>query len=49
MREAILGYIKAVEANIETYKQIKDPEERQRALDAAYGMKTDFERVLETL
>jgi len=49
MREAILNYIAACEANIANYMLIEDADERQRALDAAYGMKSDFEKLLKTL
>ena len=49
MREQIESFIRAVESNIARYMLIEDPEERQRALDAAYGMKADFEKVLEGL
>lgn len=49
MREAILNYIAACEKNIANYMLIEDAEERQRALDAAYGMKADFEAMLEDL
>jgi hypothetical protein len=49
MHEIILGYIKACEANIAQYLLIENTEERQRALDAAYGMKADFEKLLEDL
>jgi hypothetical protein len=49
MREAILGYIAACEQNIANYMLIEDADERQRALDAAYGMKADFEAMLEDL
>jgi hypothetical protein len=47
MKEALLSYIKACEANIANYMLIKDADERQRALDAAYGMKADFEKLLK--
>ena len=49
MREAIEGYIRAVEQNIAEYMLIEDPDDRQRALDAAYGMIEDFRRVLAEL
>ena len=49
MKEAILSYIAACEQNIAQYMLIEDDEERQRALDAAYGMKADFEKMLEEL
>lgn len=49
MREAIQNYIAACEANIAKYMLIEDADERQRALDAAYGMKADFEAMLEDL
>jgi uncharacterized protein YjgD (DUF1641 family) len=49
MKQAILDYIAACEQNIAQYMLIEDKEERQRALDAAYGMKADFEKMLENL
>jgi hypothetical protein len=49
MKEAIQNYIAACEANIAQYMLIEDQEERQRALDAAYGMKADFEKMLVEL
>ena len=49
MKEAIQSYIAACEQNIAQYMLIEDMEERQRALDAAYAMKADFERVLEIM
>jgi len=47
MREAILDFIAATEANIAEYELIEDAVERERALEAAYGMKADFEAMLE--
>jgi len=49
MKEAILSYITACEKNIAQYMLIEDADDRQRALDAAYGMKADFEKMLEEL
>lgn len=49
MIEQIKSYIAAVEANIEEYKQIENVDERERALKAAYGMKADFEDILENM
>ena len=49
MKEALENYIAACEKNIAQYMLIEDKEERQRALDAAYGMKADFEKMLEDL
>lgn len=49
MREIIENYIAACEQNIAQYMAIEDADERQRSLDAAYGMKADFEAVLEDL
>ena len=49
MKEAIQNYIAACEQNIANYMLIEDEDERQRALDAAYGMKADFEKLLEDL
>lgn len=49
MKEAIENYIAACEQNIAQYMLIEDAEERQRALDAAYGMKADFKKILADL
>lgn len=49
MKEAILSYIAACEQNIANYMLIEDADDRQRALDAAYGMKADFEKMLADL
>jgi hypothetical protein len=49
MNEMLQNYIAACEHNIAQYMLIEDPEERQRALDAAYGMKADFEKELNGL
>lgn len=49
MRKVIENYIAATKQNIANYMLIEDPEERQRALDAAYGMLEDFEKLLETV
>ena len=49
MKEFLENYIAACEANIAQYMLIEDQEERQRALDAAYGMKADFEKMLAEL
>ena len=49
MRDMIENYIKACEQNIANYMLIEDEDERNRALDAAYGMKADFEKMLEDL
>lgn len=49
MKEALENYIAACEKNIAQYMLIEDQDERQRALDAAYGMKADFEKMLEEL
>ena len=49
MKEALLSYIAACEQNIAQYRSIEDADERQRALDAAYGMKADFEKLLKEL
>lgn len=48
-RMLIENYIRAVESNIAQYMLIEDPDERQRALDAAYGMRDDFIRLLDSL
>jgi hypothetical protein len=39
--------IAACEQNIANYMLIEDQEERQRALDAAYGMKEQFEEIYQ--
>ena len=49
MKEALENYIAACEQNIAQYMLIEDQDERQRALDAAYGMKADFEKMLDDL
>jgi hypothetical protein len=49
MIEILKNYIAACEHNIAQYMLIEDPDERQRALDAAYGMKADFEKELNGL
>lgn len=49
MREMLENYIAACEQNIANYMLIEDGDERQRALDAAYGMKADFEAMLKDL
>ena len=49
MREALENYIKACDQNIANYMLIEDEEERQRSLEAAYGMREDFEKMLAEL
>lgn len=49
MREMIENYIAACKQNIANYMLIEDADERQRSLDAAYGMLADFEAMLEDL
>lgn len=49
MIEQIKSYIAACEQNIANYMLIEDEDERQRALDAAYGMKESFEAMLKEL
>jgi len=49
MRETIENYIAACEKNIANYMLIEDADERQRALDAAYGMLEDFQMMLENV
>ena len=49
MIKEIAGYIAACDINIAKYKLIEDKEERERALEAAYGMKADFEALLNNL
>lgn len=47
MRETLLSYIAACDENIKNYMMIADAEERNRALLAAHGMKSDFEKMLQ--
>jgi uncharacterized protein YjgD (DUF1641 family) len=49
MLQEIKNMIAACDQNIANYMLIEDEEERQRALDAAYGMKADFEKMLAEL
>jgi len=49
MKEMLENYIAACEKNIAQYMLIEDADERQRALDAAYGMKEDFEKMLKEM
>jgi hypothetical protein len=49
MAEELANYIAACDVNIAKYKKIEDKEERERALEAAYGMKADFEALLNNL
>jgi len=49
MAEEIANYIAACDLNIAKYELIEDKEERERALEAAYGMKADFEVLLNNL
>lgn len=49
MRETIQGYIRAVEQNIADYQLIEDSDERKRALNAALGMRADFQKLLDQL
>jgi hypothetical protein len=49
MKEAIEGYIRAVEENIAEYQKIEDPVERHRSLEAAYGMLEGFLSYLSKL
>ena len=49
MRKVIEGYIRAVEQNIDDYMLIEDLEDRERALTAAYGMRADFQQLLDQL
>lgn len=49
MAEELANYIAACDLNIAKYKLIEDKEERERALEAAYGMKADFEVMLNEL
>ena len=49
MLQEIKNMIAACDKNIANYMLIEDQEERQRALDAAYGMKDDFEKMLDDL
>jgi len=47
MKQEILKYIAACEQNICNYMLIEDAADRQRAVDAAYAMKADFEELLK--
>ena len=49
MAEEIAKYIDACDINIAKYKLIEDKEERERALEAGYGMKADLEAMLNNL
>ena len=49
MKEMLENYIAACEKNIANYMLMDDEEERQRALDAVYGMIEDFRKELEKL
>jgi len=49
MLQELQNMIAACDKNIAKYMLIEDQEERQRALDAAYGMKADFEKILDDL
>ena len=46
MLQELQNMIAACEQNIANYMLIEDEEERQRALDAAYGMKERFEQII---
>jgi|TARA_R110000782_G_scaffold242954_1_gene329492 hypothetical protein len=46
MREILEGYISACDNLIAQHMLIEDTEDRQRAVDAQYMMKADFERML---
>ena len=45
MLQELKNMIAACDKNIANYMLIEDQEERQRALDAAYGMKERFEEI----
>lgn len=49
MQEALQNYIAACEKLIAEHMLIDDADERQRAVDAQYGMKADFEKMLAEL
>jgi len=49
MKETIQSYIDACDSNIAKYMLIEDKEERERALDAIYVMKAEFEKTLAEL
>ena len=49
MKEMLEGYIAACDKNIANYMLIEDEEEQERSLEAAYGMKADFEKMLKEL
>ena len=47
MLQELQNMIAACDANIANYMLIEDQEEKQRALDAAYGMKERFEEIYQ--
>jgi len=47
MLQEIKNLIAACDKNIANYMLIEDQEERQRALDAAYGIKKQFEEIYQ--
>jgi len=47
MKETIQSYIDACNENIEKYTMIEDKEERERALESIYIMKSEFEKMLD--
>ena len=47
MLQELKNMIAACDKNIANYMLIEDQEERQRALDAAYGMKERFEEIYQ--
>lgn len=49
MAKELANYIAACDINIAKYELIEDKEERERALEAAYGMKADLEVLLNNL
>jgi len=49
MKESIQSYIDACDNNIAKYMLIEDKEERERALDAIYVMKSELEKTLAEL
>lgn len=47
MLKELQNMIAACDTNIANYMLIEDQEERQRALDAAYGMKEQFQEIYQ--
>jgi len=47
MKDTIQSYIDACNENIKKYTMIEDKEERERALESIYAMKSEFEKMLD--